>query len=120
MIKKILNSAYGKKSVLWLKDNKPVVLSVIFLGILADPIFITGNSDLRIFGILGLYITAVFFYKLKSRLTFLFGLVLLAIMYIEFLFTGASPATEKAAVWLFFFLLLGIIQQWKETSAASE
>jgi len=114
MIKKILNSAYGKKSVLWLKDNKPVVLSVIFLGIIADPLFITGNSDIRIFGILGLYITAVFFYKLKSRLTFLFGLVLLGIMYIEFLFTGTSPATEKAAVWLYLFLAIGIIQKLRE------
>ena len=114
MIKKILNSAYGKKSVLWLKDNKPVVLSVIFLGIIADPLFITGNSDIRIFGILGLYITAVFFYKLKSGLTFVFGLVLLGIMYIEFLFTGTSPATEKAAVWLYLFLAIGIIQKLRE------
>lgn len=114
MIKKILNSAYGKKSVLWLKDNKPVVLSVIFLGILADPVFITGNSDIRIFGILGLYIVAVFFYKLKSRLTFLFGLALLGIMYIEFLFTGTSPATEKAAVWIYLLLAIGIVQKLRE------
>lgn len=114
MIKKILNSKYGKKSVLFFKNNKPVVLSVIFLGILADILFIRGNSDFRIFGILGLYVAASSFYKLKSRLTFLLGLVLLGVMFAEFIFTGTSESTEKAAVWLVFFLLVGIIQQWRE------
>lgn len=114
MIKKILNSAYGKKSVLWFKNNKPVVLSVIFLGILADTLFIKGNSDLRIFGFLGVYVAAISFYKLKSRLTFLLGLVLLGAMFVEFIFTGTSESTEKTAVWLVFFLLIGIIQQWRE------
>lgn len=114
MIKKILDSRYSKKSVLFFKNNKPVILSVIFLGIIADPLFIKGNSDLRIFGFLGFYVAAAFFYKLKSRLTFLFGLVLLGVMFIEFLFTSTSESTEKAAVWLVFFLLIGIIQQWRE------
>ena len=114
MIKRILNSRYGKKSVFFFKINKPVVLSVIFLGILADTLFIKGDSDLRIFGILGFYVAAIFFYKLKSRLTFLLGLVLLGVMFVEFIFTGTSESTEKAAVWFVFFLLIGIIQQWKE------
>ncbi len=114
MIKKILDSRYGKKGVLWFKNNKPVVLSVIFLGIIADTLLIKGNSDLRIFGILGLYVAAISFYKLKSRLTFLLGLVLLGVMLVEFIFTGTSESTEKAAVWLVFFLLIGIIQQWRE------
>jgi len=114
VIKKILNSAYGKKSLLFFRNNKPVVLPIIFLGILADILFIKGNSDLRIFGILGLYVAAAFLYKFKSRLTFLLALVLLGVMFAEFIFTGTSESTEKAAVWLFFFLLIGIIQQWKE------
>lgn len=114
MIKKIFNNAYAKKSVLWFKDNKPVVVFAVLLGVLVDPLFIKGNSDLRIFAILGLYVAAISFYELKSRLTFLFGFVLLGVMFVEFIFTGTSESTEKAAVWLFFFLLIGIIQQWKE------
>ena len=103
-----------KKGILILRKNKPVVLTVIFLAILADIFFIRGNSDIRIFGILGVYIISVFFYKLKSRLTFLFSLALLGIMFIEFLFTRTSESTEKAAVWLYLFLAIGIIQKLRE------
>jgi hypothetical protein len=102
------------KGIWFLKKNKPVVITLIFLAIFADIIFITGNSDIRIFGILGTYIMAVFFYKLKSRLTLLFGLALLGIMYIEFLFTRTSESTENAAVWLYLFLAIGIIQKLRE------
>lgn len=120
MIKKILNSTYGKKSVLFFKNNKPVVLSVIFLGILIDILFIKGSSDIRMFGILGIYVISIFFYKLKSRLTFLFSLILLGVMFAGFILAGTSENTEKAAVWLFFLLLIGIIQQWKETNATNK
>lgn len=114
MIKKILNTPNGKKVVSLLKINKPVIVTVIFLAVFADAIFISGNSDVRIFGIMGLYVLAAFFYKLKSKLTFLFCLALLGIMYIQFLFTGASQTTEKAAVWLYLFLAIGIIQKFRE------
>lgn len=103
-----------KKVIIFLKKNKPVVLTLIFLAIIADIIFISGSSDLRIFGILGLYVAAISFYKLKSRLTFLLSLVLLGVMFVEFLFTRTSESTEKAAVWLVLFLFIGIIQQWRE------
>ena len=103
-----------KKGILILRENKPVVITLIFLAIFADIVFIKGNSDIRIFGILGIYVAAASFYKLKGRLTFLFGLALLGIMFIEFLFTQTSPATEKAAVWLYLFLAIGIVQKLRE------
>lgn len=114
MIKKLFNTIYNKSFHLLLKNNKPAILSVIFLSIISDIVFIKENSDLIIFGILGLYIGAILFYKLKSRLTFILALFLLGVMYIKFIFSGTSESTEKAAVWLFFFLLIGIAQAWKE------
>lgn len=99
-------------SLLW--ENKKIILTFILLTIPADIFLIKGSSDFRIFGILGFYIAGILFYRLGSRLTFSFALVLLGGMFFSFIFTGTSESTEKAAVWLFLFLLTGIIQQLKE------
>ena len=93
---------------------KAVVLATIFLSIIADILIVADGSDFRIYGILALYILGILFYKLNSSTTFRLALVLLALMFIEFIFTGTSQKTEKAAVWLFFFVAIGIIQQFKE------
>ena len=114
MKKQINFNRYLQNGITFLKRNKPVVLTVIFLGILSDIFLLFGSSDTRIFGILGLYVISILLYKLKSRLTFTVSLFLLGIMFFEFLFFGPSANTEKAAVWLFFFLGIGIIQGWRE------
>jgi len=55
-----------KKGVLWLKNNKSVVLSVIFLIILINTVLIKGNSDFVIFGMLGFYVAAIFSINLRA------------------------------------------------------
>jgi len=94
--------------------NKPVFLTIIVLAVLADILLIPQSSDIRIFLTLGLYGISIMLYKLTGRYTFLFCLVLLGIMFIEFLFTSTSESTEKAAVWLYLFLAIGIIQKLRE------
>lgn len=93
---------------------KPIALTVIFLAIIVDIFFIKKSSDFIIFGLLAFYIACIFVYNLKSKLTLLFCLVLLGIMFVLLLLTGGSSLTEKSAVWLYFFLLIGIIQQFRE------
>lgn len=114
MIIKMKVRKYFKSLLLLLRKNKEVILTIILLTIPADIFLMKGSSDFRIFGILGLYIASILFYRLRSRLTFSFSLVLLGGMFVSFIFNGTSESTEKAAVWLFFFLLTGIIQQLKE------
>ena len=116
MKKRISFNRYLQNSIAFLKRNKPVVLTVIFLGILADVFLISGSSDARIFGILLLYVISIRLYKLRSRITFIVSLFLLGIMFVEFLLFGSSANTEKAAVWLVFFIASGIVQQWNEIS----
>ena len=93
---------------------KQVVLTLIVLLVVADVLFLKESSDIRIFGILGIYIWGILMYKLHSNYTFFMGLLSLFLMYILFLITGTSSSTEKAAVWLFFFLGIGMIQRLKE------
>ncbi len=97
-----------------LSNSSGAVLTFIFIAVFFNCIFIETTSDIIFFGLLGAYIGAVLFYRLRSKLTFIFCLVLLIIMFIEYLFSGASLKTEKTAVWFFLFMATGIVQQWKE------
>lgn len=98
----------------FLSNNSAGVLTFIFIAIILNCIFIEGSSDIIFFGLISVYIGVVFFYKLSSKLTFLFCLALLIIMFTQYLVTGASLRTEKTAVWFFLFMVIGIIQQWKD------
>lgn len=89
--------------------------------ILGDVYLFTVGSDLRIFGILILYIFFIRNLKFRSNTAFALSLVLLIFTYIQFLFskpivfiTPGAPNAEKTAVWVFLFMVIGIIQKWKE------
>ncbi len=98
----------------YLHVYKDVVLATIFLSIVADILLISDSLDFRIYGILFLYILSILFYRLSSKTTFRLSLILFGIMFLKFIFSGTSSETEKAAVWIFFFLAIGIIQQFRE------
>lgn len=110
----IIRSKNMKKSISFLKENKKVVIIALILILGIDIFFIPQSSDFVIFGILLLYVIFTKMFHMKSKATFLLCLGLLFCMYINFLLTGTSVATEKAAVWLVLFFALGIFQQWRE------
>lgn len=98
-----------------LKGQRQILLVVIFLAVLATIFPDQSISDILIFSLVGLYLFAIYLYKINSGLTFKFSLVLLIVMSVLFIFTGPSTITEKAAVWLYLFLGIGIMQQLKES-----
>lgn len=98
----------------FLKENKKTVLTLFVVAIFGDILFLNKSSDLIIFGILILSVFFIKIFELKSKLTFLLCLALLTTMFFNYLFTGTSASTEKAAVWLVLFLIVGVIQQWRE------
>lgn len=97
--------------LLALRNNKPVVITVISLIIIEYVSLIETDSDLITLGILGSYIYVIYFYKLKSKTTFSFCFFVLFLLFVEFVVTGTSVNTEKAAVFLFFFMAIGIVQE---------
>ncbi len=111
-VKKI--SSYFKQLIRLAKTNRQLVLGIIFASILGDIFYLAASSDFRFFGFVGAYALGARWYKLKSKVTFTFCLLLLCIMYILFLTTGTSVKTERAAVWLVLFWIVGIVQQWRE------
>lgn len=111
---KFFNSKKLKKIESLLRENEKIVLALITISIFIDIFFVKTNSDVVIFGILFVYVIFIKMFELKSGRTFLLCLALLTAMFINFLFTGSSMPTEKAAVWLILFMALGIFQQWRE------
>lgn len=103
-----------EKITSFLKENKKVALALLVVSIFVDIFFVKLSSDFVIFGILLIYGIFIKVFQIKSKLTFLMCLGLLGAMFINYLFTGASVATEKATVWLVLFMALGIFQQWRE------
>lgn len=97
-----------------LKNNQYLFLVIIFLLVLTDVFLIKENFDLLLFSTLGIYIVGISLLKTKSHFTFIYCLVLLALMFFLFLITSTSTATEKTGVWIFFFILIGIVQQLRE------
>lgn len=99
------------------KFTYPLILSLI----LGDIFLFTVSSDIRIFGILAIYAFFIKTSKLKSNATFTLSLILLILSYIQFLFsnpivfiTPGAPTAEKTAVWTFLFLVVGVVQKWRE------
>lgn len=111
---RVIKSELIKKTIQFFEDNKKTVLSFLISIIFVDILFFQKSSDLMFFGILILYVIFIKMFYLKSRSTFLISLALLIMMFVNYLFTQASIPTEKAAVWLVLFLVVGVIQQWNE------
>lgn len=96
---------------------KPIFLTIVPLIVIGDIVVIPNSSDIIIFSTLFFYIVCISLFRLKSRMTFFLALGILIIMYIEYLISGPSTNAEKAAVWLFVFLTVGILQQWREVKS---
>lgn len=103
-----------KKITQFLKENKKTLLTLLVVAVFADILFLDKSSDLIIFGIVILYSVFIKMFQIKSKLTFLLCLTLLFTMFINYLFTETSELTEKSAVWFVLFLIVGVIQQWRE------
>ena len=97
--------------------------SIIILLILGDALFFQLNSDWRTFPILIFYIFLIIRYKITANTTFLICLVLFLFMYVHYIFSPPAvfetqyplaPFGEKIAVWLYLFLVIGVIQRWRE------
>ncbi len=110
---KRINKFYKKLKKIT-KEFRSFLLFLILLALLFDSIFIKINSDLIIFGILAIYIFIYIATPSNSKITFIYSFVMLFTMFLSYIVSGTSFSTEKAAVWCFLFLLLGVIQQWKE------
>ena len=112
-----------REAIRFLNQNKFFYLIPIILLILGDVVLFQKNSDWRTFPILIFYIFCIIRFKISATTTFLICLALFVFMYIHFIFSDPklyetqyplAPFGEKIAVWLYLFLLIGVVQKWRE------
>lgn len=103
-----------KKIQALIKENKTTFLTLFVIAILSDVLFLDESSDLVIFGVLITYLFLVKIFQIKSKSAFLLSLSLLGAMFFSYLISSTSSPTEKLAVWSVLFLIIGIIQRWRE------
>jgi len=97
-----------KKTSLW-------IALFLFAVVIFDIFLIPVTSDVFFFGVIGLYVLLIFIAnKIKSSLTLRFTMLLLIIMFIRYVLFGPDGVTEEIAVWFVLFLLIGVIQKWRE------
>lgn len=84
------------------------------VGILIDFFNYQDNSDIRLFFLLALGILVSRVLRLKSDATFKFALFFLVLLFVFFISSRESEITERIAVWLYFILIIGIVQQFFE------
>lgn len=95
-------------------DNQKTVLVLLLVIIFSDIFVAKIQSDIVYLSVLTLSAICAHLYSLKSNNTFFLCLLLLAVMFVSYVFTSASIVTEKASVWLILFWLFGVLQQWRE------
>lgn len=96
--------------------------TLLILGLILGDVFLFSiSSDIRIFGILFLYIVLTKRLRWSSQTTFTLTLVLFLLSFILYLFTDQAkfhqpriPATERLAVWVYLLMVVGVIQKWRE------
>ncbi len=110
----IFNTFNKKKIDPFLQKIKPLLFAAIIYIIFSDIYFLHQSSDFINLGTLALFIFLIIYYKISSRISTFFAICLVIIMSINFIFTTTSLMTEKAALWVFLFIAVSSIQQWRE------
>jgi len=109
MIKQKINQCY-QRSLSALSAKKHLILLVSVIGILLDVFVFKFTSDLVILILTGLWIGAVVGWRLEGRFSILGALIFLTMCPSLLIFKQEAVA-EKAAIWAYMFLVVGVVQQ---------
>jgi len=100
----------GKKIRKFIENKRIGFLLVAVLGIFIDVFIFKFTSDVVILTLTGLWIGAVIGWKLEGRFSILGALIFLTMCPFLLIFKQEAIA-EKAAIWAYMFLVVGVIQQ---------
>lgn len=98
-----------------------VKIRSLFLLLFCIAIFIDAvmekKSDAALLFIIVSWLLAVQGYAFKSTATFKVALGFLIFLFILFPFARTNPLVERVSTWIYLFLVVGIVQQFRELSA---
>ena len=91
------------------------LLTLFFVGVATDVFFLTVSLDVFLFLLIFLWILVSKLYTYKSTATFKVTLFFALLLFVLFVLTPGQTPSERLSTWIFLFLAVGIIQQWKES-----
>ena len=91
------------------------LLTLFFVGVALDVFFLTVSLDVFLFLLIFLWILVSKLYTYKSTATFKVTLFFALLLFVLFVLTPGQTSLERLSTWIFLFLAVGIIQQWKES-----
>lgn len=106
-----------KRILSFLKEYKQAIVALILVAIIADILFITFKSDPITFTILGLSIVFFKFYKFSNKSIFALCFIPIVIIFFGFIIDPTSLVIEKASIWLFLLMGVGILQEFFKKDA---
>ena len=93
--------------------NQTIILVLVLLGILLDIFIFKFTSDLLILILTALWILSVYHFKFKGKASI--GLALGFLILCPFLLIFKKELiAEKAAIWAYMFLVVGVVQLFVE------
>lgn len=99
-----------------LRPFRMLMLVLFLIAILVDTL-LPIPSDIRLFLLLFLWLLIIHLFSFKSTATFKVALGFLAVLFFIFLFARNNPSLDRLSTWVYFFLLIGIIQQFREIAS---
>ena len=95
---------------------RSALLVLFFVGVALDVFFLKVSSDLFLFLLIFLWILVSKVYGYKSTATFKVTLFFVLLLLALFIITPGQTSSERISTWIYLFLAVGIIQQWRENS----
>jgi len=92
-----------------LKEYKHAVIAIILIAMIGDIAVIGSKSDVIPFAILGLLIIFFKFYGFSSKMFFILCFIPVVIIFLGFIINPFSVMLDKASIWLFLLMGLGIL-----------
>jgi len=93
--------------------NKFWILLLTGVGIFIDIFIFDPTWDLVILFLTGLWILVIWLYKFEGKVSLAGGLVFLSLCPFLLIFKKEAIA-EKAAIWAYMFLVVGVVQEFIE------
>lgn len=100
-------SAINKRSY----EYRLALITLFFVGVAIDVFYFHDDSDVRLFLLLLFWFYITRLYRFKVETTLKVALFFLGPLFFLFIFVNASFYSERLAVWIYMFLVLGLVQQ---------
>lgn len=94
-----------------------VPIFILFVSSLFIDAFIQKNYDLELAFSILTWLLVVRAFNLKSSVTFKVSLIFLGILLVLFVIARTHPLVERISTWIYLFLAVGVIQQFREITA---